>query len=110
MFLPLSETCTLSHAAGYIPWKDTPENEKVPVVELPIVDNIQSASGNNKRPDWLPLAVPADLFPQIHAFHKSPPIWWLGQLLAYLWRYQPSTQTMLDELGSNLHYEPPIVG
>ncbi|GAU93909.1 hypothetical protein RvY_05772 [Ramazzottius varieornatus] len=110
MFLPLSETCTLKDAAGYIPWKDTPENYEAPVVELPIIDNIQTASGNNKRPEWLPQAVPADLFSRIHAFHKNPPIWWLGQLLAYLWRYQKSTVTMMEELTNELHYKSPIVG
>ncbi|OQV14953.1 Alpha-(1,6)-fucosyltransferase [Hypsibius exemplaris] len=110
VFLPLTKTCKSSDIGTPRAWRDDPENDKEPVIELPIVDNIQGASGNNKRPLWLPLAVPRDLFTRIHAFHKNPPIWWMGQIVSYLWRLQPSTQKILNELTTKMVFASPIVG
>ncbi|XP_055332676.1 alpha-(1,6)-fucosyltransferase-like [Paramacrobiotus metropolitanus] len=106
VFLPV----TSCNADGYQAkiWKDDKASRQEMVLDMPIVDNVAGAS--RSRPMWLPLAVPADLFDRIHAFHKNPPVWWLAQIVSYLWRYQPEMKEYLDEKSTKMGFQTPIVG
>ena len=74
------------------------------VIELPIVDML------SPRPPFLPLSIPRDLSERIIRLHGDPSVWWIGQFMKYLLRYQPETQAMLDEAKKNMSFQKPIVG
>lgn len=109
VFLPVSE-CTIDGSIKTTIWNGDAESEQALIVELPIVDNIQAVTSNHRPPGWLPWAVPLDLFPRIHAFHRSPLIWWMGQLVSYLWRVQASTEEYLQEKAKLIDFAYPVVG
>jgi len=74
------------------------------VIELPIVDML------SPRPPFLPLAIPKDLSERIIRLHGDPSVWWIGQFMKYLLRYQPETQAMLDEAKETMRFQKPVVG
>eukprot|EP00732_Lithocolla_globosa_P003602 Lithocolla_globosa_v1_NODE_2960_length_1812_cov_3.919750.p1 type:complete len:559 gc:universal NODE_2960_length_1812_cov_3.919750:78-1754(+) len=43
-----------------------------------------------------PPAMPADVFEEVSIFHNNPGLWWVGHLVAYLLRPQPSLQREID--------------
>nr|CAG4642401.1 EOG090X03KK [Evadne anonyx] len=100
IFHPVSDTCT--DPAGAFP-QDRRRNE-TQVIELPIVDML------SPRPPFLPLAIPRDLSERIIRLHGDPSVWWIGQFMKYLLRYQPETQAMLDEAKETMSFQSPIVG
>ena len=101
VFLPVSETCTETSGSDRSNWPGTNETQ---VIELPIVDML------SPRPAFLPLAIPRDLSERMIRLHGDPPVWWIGQFMKYLLRYQPETQKMLDEAKENMKFRKPIVG
>lgn len=74
------------------------------MIELPIVDML------SPRPPFLPLAIPKDLSERIIRLHGDPSVWWIGQFMKYLLRYQPETQAMLDEAKETMRFQKPVVG
>ena len=50
------------------------------VVILPIVDILKP------KPDYLPIAIPADIADRLEKVHGEPHIWWVGQFMKYLVR------------------------
>lgn len=101
IFMPLSETCTDPSGSDRSNWPGTNETQ---VIELPIVDML------SPRPPYLPLAIPRDLSDRMIRLHGDPQVWWIGQFMKYLLRYQPETQAMLDEARENMNFRRPIVG
>lgn len=101
-FMPLSETCR-NVGFGKVYW-GKPYNTNALVAHLPIIDSIFP------RPPQLPQAVPRDLVNRILGFNESPFLWWIGQLCAYLFRYQPAMRQKLENHKTMLGYESPIVG
>nr|CAG4650039.1 EOG090X03KK [Sida crystallina] len=101
VFLPVSETCTSPSGVDRSNW---PGNSDTQVVELPIVDML------SPRPPHLPLAIPKDLSERMIRLHGDPTVWWVGQFMKYLLRYQPDTQKMLDEAKETMNFKKPIVG
>ena len=59
-------------------------------------------------PTDLLLSVPQDLHARISTLHGSPPLWWVGQLLSYLWKPQPWLLKDLEKFKEGL--KGPIVG
>ena len=59
-------------------------------------------------PTDLLLSVPQDLHARISTLHGSPPLWWVGQLLSYLWKPQPWLLKDLEKFKEAL--KGPIVG
>lgn len=102
VFKPLSETCLASDGATHASWGNGHYNTQV--LDLPIIDSL------NPRPQYLPLAIPADLAPRLMRLHGNPIVWWVGQFLKYLLRPQPETQAMLDTGMQKLGFKRPIVG
>lgn len=78
--------------------------DKYDVIELPIVDNL------HPRPDFMPLSVPADLAPEIAVFHGDPAVWWIGQIVHYLFRLQPPVLTDVVNAGKKMGFRNTIVG
>jgi glycoprotein 6-alpha-L-fucosyltransferase len=101
IFMPVSETCVDSSGKSTGAW---PANEDTQVITVPIIDSL------NPRPPWLPLAIPADLAPRLTKLHGDPIAWWIGQLLKYILKPQPSTKAMLDRGREKLGFKRPIVG
>jgi glycoprotein 6-alpha-L-fucosyltransferase len=58
----------------------------------------------------LPLAVPKDLSPRISEFHGNPFVWWSGQILTYLMRFQPEFEKEVQEFSKKISFKTPCVG
>nr|CAG4645426.1 EOG090X03KK [Lynceus sp. MCZ IZ 141354] len=101
IFMPLSETCLSSSGRNLKKWPGTNDTQ---VIELPIVDML------SPRPPHLPLAIPKDISERLMRLHGDPSVWWIGQFMKYLLRYQPDTQKFVDEAGANFGFQKPIVG
>ncbi|CAG5122985.1 unnamed protein product, partial [Candidula unifasciata] len=106
VFEPLSQKCTEDDIKGSIThWKSSrTEMDKYDVIELPIVDNL------HPRPDFMPLSVPADLASEIAVFHGDPAVWWIGQVVHYLFRLQPAVLTDVVDAGKKMGFRNTIVG
>jgi hypothetical protein len=50
-------------------------------VRMPIIDVI------NKRPKYFPLSIPNEYQNELKKFHGDPFIWWAGNILNYLMRF-----------------------
>lgn len=101
VFQPLSDTCKSAEGTSLANW---PATDNIQVVTCPIADSL------NPRPAFLPLAIPADLAPRLMRVHGDPAVWWIGQFIKYLLRFQPATQGMLDRGMEKLNFRGPIVG
>lgn len=101
-FLPVSDTCR-NVGFGTVYW-GKPYNTNALIAHLPIIDSLFP------RPLQLPQAVPRDLVDKILRFNETPFHWWIGQLCAYLFRYQPSMIEKLKEKKKKIGFEAPIVG
>jgi glycoprotein 6-alpha-L-fucosyltransferase len=62
IFAPVSETCLDSSGASQGSWP----SESAQVITIPIIDSL------NPRPNFLPLAIPADLAPRLMKLHNDP--------------------------------------
>ncbi|KAB7493908.1 Alpha-(1,6)-fucosyltransferase [Armadillidium nasatum] len=101
VFQPLSETCTDTAASSFSHW---PGAENTQAVELPIVDTL------SHRPPILPPAIPKDISERLIRFHGNPTVWWVGQFLKYMLRFQPKTQAMIDSMKESMGFKTPVVG
>ena len=101
-FLPVSESCR-NVGFGKVYW-GMAYNTKALVAHLPVIDSIYP------KPFQLPQAVPRDLVDKILAFHEKPFIWWVGQVCAYLFRYQPSMKQRIEMKKNRIGFKSPIVG
>ncbi|RXG59715.1 Alpha-(1,6)-fucosyltransferase [Armadillidium vulgare] len=78
--------------------------ENTQAVELPIVDTL------SHRPAILPPAIPKDISERLIRFHGNPTVWWVGQFLKYMLRFQPKTQAMIDSMRESMGFKTPVVG
>ena len=101
-FLPVSDTCR-NVGFGRVYW-GMAYNTKALVAHLPVIDSIYP------KPFQLPQAVPRDLVDRILKFHERPFIWWVGQVCAYLFRYQPSMKERIELKKKRIGFKSPIVG
>ena len=101
-FLPVSESCR-NVGFGKVYW-GMAYNTKALVAHLPVIDSIYP------KPFQLPQAVPRDLVNKISSFHEKPFIWWVGQVCAYLFRYQPSMKQRIETKKNRIGFKSPIVG
>ena len=61
-------------------------------------------------PKWLPFAMPADLVPLVEPLHEDPELWWVGQVLLYLFRLQPRVAAQLEDEYRKENFQTPSVG
>ena len=71
---------------------------------MPIIDVI------NKRPKFLPLSVPKELAERLGRFHGDPFVWWAGQILSYIMRYNSEFEKIVSKSKEELKFTSPCVG
>jgi glycoprotein 6-alpha-L-fucosyltransferase len=71
---------------------------------MPIIDVIA------KKPDFLPLSVPKEYLEKLANFHGDPFVWWAGQLLNYLMRFNSDFQSVVSKKNEILNLNTPCVG
>lgn len=71
---------------------------------MPIIDSI------NPRPNFLPQAVPRSIGRRLARLHGHPFVWWLGQIVKYILRPQPSLVRDMRTAAEQLKFYGPIVG
>ncbi|XP_039260479.2 alpha-(1,6)-fucosyltransferase-like [Styela clava] len=103
VFKPLSETCTRASGNPTL-WNGEEQSKNVKDLTLPIVD------GMMRRPPYLPLNVPEDLYSKLVQFHGDPAVWWLGQVVSYLMRPQQWLEKSIAEFEKAIGFSHPIVG
>nr|XP_006818474.1 PREDICTED: alpha-(1,6)-fucosyltransferase-like [Saccoglossus kowalevskii] len=104
LFKPLSNKCTDTTGTSRKSWTEETRIKEVQVVDLPMVDLLQS------KPNYLPLAIPEDLSKRLLLLHGQPAVWWIAQFLKYITRPQPFLQSFLNETKNKVNFERPIVG
>ncbi|KAK6998879.1 alpha-(1 6)-fucosyltransferase-like isoform X2 [Biomphalaria glabrata] len=104
VFEPLSKTCTEDSSASRTHWGASSDMDKYDVIDLPIVDSLYP------RPDFMPLAVPDDLYKELAVFHGDPPVWWIGQIIHYLFRMKPNVLKDVVNAGKKMGFRGTVVG
>jgi glycoprotein 6-alpha-L-fucosyltransferase len=82
--------------------------EHAKVVKMPIIDLL---SGGHSK--FLPLSVPQAYFDTLTRFHGDPFVWWAGQLLTYIMRYNLKIETLINSTAERFHFpklNSPCVG
>ena len=85
-------------------WIDEEVQKKSQNVWLPVVDHI------NERAKFLPQAVPKNLLKELRFLHGSPFVWWIGQLLTYLLRFNSQVIDMIHKSERKINFTRPCVG
>jgi glycoprotein 6-alpha-L-fucosyltransferase len=78
------------------------DNEKS--IKVPIIDILV------RRPDFLPLAVPKQYLEDIEKFHDMPFVWWSGQIVYYLTRFNDHFASVIQKKGEKMDFKRPCVG
>ncbi|KAF2881553.1 hypothetical protein ILUMI_24629 [Ignelater luminosus] len=98
VFKPISNTCI-----------DFNENDfydfYTQIVNLPVVIDFISPTSS-----YLRLAIPEDLAPRLVRLHDNPVVWWIEQILKYVYRPNEKTAAFLQNASANLGFKRPIVG
>jgi glycoprotein 6-alpha-L-fucosyltransferase len=106
-FRPLSETCKeLSDAnerTATVGWNE-PGSESAHAIKMPIIDVMAN------KPRYLPLAVPRPLLAELRQLHGDPFVWWSGQILSYLMRFNDEFGKQVNEYMNKLGFRTPCVG
>lgn len=103
VFLPLSETCTSTNGSKSVPLQST-ETDVAQVIQVPRSIYVRPA------PEFLPLAIPDDLADRLTLVHDDPSAWWTSQLIKYIMRFNPKTQSMMERRERSIGFTNPIVG
>ena len=61
-------------------------------------------------PNFIPPFIPEDLVDRIILLHENPALWWVSQFVKFLWKFQPTTQLMLNEIARDFESREVIVG
>ena len=73
-------------------------------VKMPIIDVIA------KKPEFLPLSIPKEYLDQLKSFHGDPFIWWAGQILSYIMRFNGFFENTVKTVKEKLNFKTPCVG
>ncbi|ESN89823.1 hypothetical protein HELRODRAFT_194786 [Helobdella robusta] len=96
-FIPPSTACDAVNYGEPPFWKG--EEDTTRVIQLPIIDTL------NPRPNYLPLSIPTQLSERLKRLHGDPFVWWVGQLMKYLMRPQPTFQMDIDDVAKDLGFD-----
>lgn len=103
IFLPISDTC-IEAKGEKVKWTGEEQTKGAKIISLSIID------GMTRRPPYLPLAIPGDLAPILKKYHGNPPLWWLGQVVSYLMRPNPTMLEALNVFIEKIGFNNPIAG
>lgn len=101
-FKPVSDTCKTSNEKT-VNWNDA-NTENIKSIRMPIIDVI------NVKPQFLPLSVPKEFLNDLKTFHGDPFVWWAGQILTYLMRFNDKFSEIVNTNRVKLKFETPCVG
>ena len=79
-------------------------HDDAPAIRMPIIDVISN------KPDFLPLGIPKEFLGNITSFHGDPFIWWAGQILNYLMRFNSDFENIVKLKRQTLKFQTPAVG
>lgn len=101
-FRPVSDNCSTSDEKS-VNWNDH-NSQSANAIRMPIIDIMSN------RPQFLPLAVPKEYFDDIKKFHGDPFVWWAGQILNYLMRFNSKFEKVAQNTMERLQIRAPCVG
>lgn len=105
-FQPLSSTkCPKGKDERPIEWNARSATDtETYAIRMPIIDAM------SHRPKFLPLTVPKVYSDKIDKFHGDPFVWWSGQVLNYLMRFNDDFEKVIAAKRVELKFERPCVG
>ncbi|XP_076818652.1 alpha-(1,6)-fucosyltransferase-like isoform X2 [Clavelina lepadiformis] len=102
VFLPLSETCQEADEVEAVEWQSDREaqttQEDVPVIK---------ANVDVKHTLFKPYTIPAELKEKIVKLHNDPNVWWIGQIMRYLFRVQPWVMKIAEDIKEKFQIKHP---
>ncbi|BFZ12311.1 hypothetical protein BsWGS_15350 [Bradybaena similaris] len=103
---PVSKTCDVRSVKGNMTdWKVSLEYVgRYDNIYLPLIRYL------NPRPVFVPPAVPADLAKELSILHGNPSVWWIGQIVAYLFRLKPDVLNEVALRGEKNGFQNTIIG
>ncbi|KAK4887719.1 hypothetical protein RN001_003990 [Aquatica leii] len=101
VFMPVSNSCTTVDDAITVNW---PGNDNATAIRIPPYADIIP------RSQYMPLAVPEDLVDRLKTIHGNPIVWWIGQILKYVWKLQPITTAYINHYMKKFEIKYPFVG
>ncbi|CAG5125709.1 unnamed protein product, partial [Candidula unifasciata] len=106
VFEPMSSSCLAAQFNTTTKWPGT--------LDYKSSDNtIYLTSDQNyspPNPAFLPPAVPADLAQELSILHGNPSVWWIGQLVRYIFRLKPNLLEEVISRGKKAGFTNTIVG
>lgn len=102
VFQPLSQNCLEEGTGKRSSWLKG--HESAQILELPIIDSMRP------RPDFLPLAIPAQIATQLQHVHGSPIAWFLGQITRHCMRLSEDMEQFIADGKYKVNFRTPIVG
>ena len=84
--------------------KTDANSENAQVIKMPIIDVISN------RPVFLPLTVPKQYIKELERFHGDPFVWFSGQILNFLMRFNENFTKTVKQKRDELGFETPCVG
>ena len=78
--------------------------ENADAIKMPIIDVL------THRPPFMPLAVPKEFLASLERIHGAPFVWWAGQLLSYLMRFNSEFTDQVNGIKKKLGFTTPCVG
>lgn len=101
-FKPISETCTRT-SENIADWNDNGRmTEKA--IRMPIIDVI------GVKPKYFPLSIPSEFSDELLKFHGDPFIWWAGNILSYLMRFNEEFSQTVRAKSKQLGFQNLCVG
>ena len=71
---------------------------------MPIIDVL------NNKPLFLPLSIPKEFQQELESFHGDPFIWWAGQILFFLTRFNDELEQVVAKKRVDLKFKNSCVG
>ncbi|CAF0724834.1 unnamed protein product [Brachionus calyciflorus] len=101
-FKPISKTCKTSKEKS-TDWTGN-QYETADVIRMPVIDEITN------KPEFFPLAIPKKYLNSLSRFHGDPFVWWAGQILNYLMRFNTKFEELVQNVKKKLNFQAPCVG
>ena len=75
-------------------------------IQLPVVDNLLEM-----KPKFLPPSLPNKFLERVSTFHGDPFVWWSGQILTYIMRFNDDFLNVINNKTESLKFSgSPCVG
>ena len=78
-------------------------------IKLPIIDTFNGRMLPDSQ-SFLPLRLPKAYLERIEKFHGDPFVWWAGQILHYIMKFNSDMRQVITKKSENLNFKAPCVG